>query len=329
MSRINLIVWDNGVGLSSDMRLLSTALGARGHVVTISALRRGKLRKVFRPWQIRARILGQRLRGRNVQTYDVNLFLEHARPEYFPLARRNVLIPNPEWFDAKDEAALPAIDHLFVKTHHAEAIFCARGCNTTFTGFTSPDRRDASVPRERKFFHLAGRSQNKNTEALLTLWRKHPQWPQLTVVQNPRTAQPGPPAANIVHRVDYLADEELKRLQNAHCFHLCPSQTEGFGHYLVEAMSLGATTLTLDAAPMNELVGVERGVLVPVARTETQNLAVTNFFDDDAMQAAIEDMMALEDADLERIGAAARRWYEDNDRAFRERIDAAVSALST
>jgi hypothetical protein len=328
VSRINLIVWDNGVGLSRDLRLLGAALTASGHKVKVSALRRGKLRKVFRPWQLRARIAGQRLRGRDVQSFDVNLFLEHVRPEYFAVARLNVLIPNPEWFAPLDAELLHRIDHLLVKTRHAGSIFLERGCATTFIGFTSPDRLDASIARERTFFHLAGRSENKNTEPLLALWRKHPEWPLLTVVQNPRTAQPGPAVANIEHRVDYLDDEELKRLQNTSRFHLCPSQTEGFGHYLVEAMSIGAIALTLDAAPMNELIAADRGILVPVARTGTQSLAVTNFFDETSMQAAIERLIGLDESELDRIGAAARIWYEENDRAFRALFDEAIRALA-
>src|SRR6185295_13835563 len=120
----------------------------------------------------------------------------------------------------------------------------------------------------------------------------------LTVVQNPRAAKPGAPAPNIRHLIDYLDDAQLKRLQNAHRFHLCPSETEGFGHYLVEAMGIGAVTLTLDAPPMNEMITPERGLRVPTARTGAQNLATTYFYDEAAMQAAIERALALDDAQL-------------------------------
>ena len=163
---------------------------------------------------------------------------------------------------------------------------------------------------------------------MLALWRKHAQWPRLTVVQDARTAQAAAPAPNIDHRIGHLADAELRRLQNVHRFHLCPSQTEGFGHYLVEAMSVGAVTLTLDAAPMNELVTPARGVLVPVAHTATQNLAATNFFDTAAMEQAIERLIGLSDAECERVGNAARAWFLDNDRTFPDRLDAAIRDLA-
>ncbi|HEX7111132.1 MAG TPA: glycosyltransferase [Mizugakiibacter sp.] len=325
---VNLIAWDNGVGLSRDLRLLGEALSASGHRVNVGALRRGKLRKILRPKLLRARIAWQRMRGGHAPSYDVNLMLEHVRPEYFPVARHCALMPNPEWFLDPDRAHLDRVDLVLAKTRHAEAIFRDLGKPVAYVGFTSEDRLDRSVPRERAFFHLAGRSQNKGTEALLALWRRHPEWPRLTVVQSPRTARLGAPAANIVHRVDYLSDAELRRLQNAHRFHLCPSETEGFGHYLAEAMAVGAITVTVDAPPMHEIVTPERGALVGIARTGRQNLATTYYFDEVSMEATVQRLLDMGDAALDRIGAAARAWFEDNDRAFRGRMSTALAALA-
>lgn len=320
IQHVNLISWDNGVGLSRDLDLLGAALTAGNISVTYTKRGRGKLRKLGRPIKVYAQTKWQALRYGAKPRFDLNIMLEHVWPEYLSWARHTLLIPNPEWFRPRDEAALDKIALVLVKTHEAQRIFSERGCATAFVGFTSPDRLDRSIARERVFFHLAGRSQNKGTAALLALWRRHPQWPTLTVVQSPRTAQPGPPAANIRHIVDYLSDDDLKRLQNAHRFHLCPSETEGFGHYIVEAMSVGAVTLTLDAAPMNELVRPERGILVPVTRSGTQNLATTHYFDDAAMEAAITRAISLSDADLDRCSAAARAWYDANHAAFAQQL---------
>ena len=327
MGNINLIARDNGFGLSRDLRLLAAALSARGHAVGFNPQRRGKLRKWFGPWKPRLRALSRLVRGLDVHEFDANLMLEHVRPEWFALARRNVMMPNPDWFLPSDEKALARIDCVFAKTLHTQDMFIARGCRVVFTGFTSEDRYEPGVPRRRAFFHLAGRSTTKNTEGVLALWRRHPEWPQLTIVQDPRTAQPGAPAPNIDHRIGRMDDADLRRLQNEHRFHLCPSQAEGFGHYLVEAMSTGAVTLTLDAAPMNELITPERGVLVPVARTAQHYLATLNFFADAAMENAIERLIGLSDADCDRLGGAARAWFVDNDRAFPDRLDAALATL--
>ncbi len=327
MIRVNLIARDNGFGLSRNLRLLHGALDQAGFDVTVSGIRRGALRKAIHPLALRARSLARRLAGRSGRRWQVNLMLERVRPEYLPTAHRNVLLPHPEWFDERDRPWLGRIDRVFALTRHAVPIFERLGMQVDYAGFTSEDRFDRAVPRERAFFHLAGRSANKGTDTLLALWRRHPEWPTLTVLQSPRVARPLAAARNIVHRIDYIPDAELQRLQNAHRFHLCPSETEGFGHYLVEAMSVGAVVVTLDAPPMNEMVTPERGALVPYSRTGRQSLATTYFYRAEAMEAAILRLLALQDTELDRLGSAARAWFEDNDREFRARIAQAVRAL--
>ncbi|MGG6462228.1 glycosyltransferase [Solilutibacter silvestris] len=323
---LNVIAWSNGVGLTRDIELLVEALRRAGDSVAVSAIGRGKLRKWSRPILMRLRALVHRLSGRS--KFDANLMLEHVRPEDFGVAQRQLFVPNPEWCLPSDVALLPRVDGILAKTRHAIGIFEAQGCKVAYCGFTSGDRIDASVPRERAFFHLAGRSSNKGTQRLIALWQRHPDWPTLTVLQSPRTAQPiEPPAANIVHRIDYIDDAELRRMQNAHRFHLCPSETEGFGHYIVEAMSVGAIVVTTDGEPMNELVTPERGVLVASGRTGTQHLATTYFFDDDAMAAAVERLVAMSDGELDRLGDNARSWYLDNDAGFSGRLQSALESL--
>lgn len=326
--RVNLVARDNGFGLSRNLHLLHDVLAGAGFEVTVSGIRRGAIRKALHPLKLRAGTLARHLSGRGAQRWDVNLMLERVRPEYLATARHNVLMPHPEWFDERDREWLPRLDRVFALTHHAVPIFERLASRVEYTGFTSEDRLDRSVPRERAFFHLAGRSANKGTDTLLSLWRRHPEWPRLTVLQSPRVDRPLVSAPNIAHRVDYIPDDELRRIQNAHRFHLCPSETEGFGHYLVEAMGVGAVVVTLDAPPMNEMVTPERGALVPFSRTGSQSLATTYFYAEAAMEAVIERLLATPDAELEAMGAAARAWFEDNDRAFKARITQAVRTLA-
>ncbi len=328
---LNLIAWNNGVGLTRDLQLLASALDQAGFDVHLSPIGRGKLRKWLRPLWMRAKLgLRNALGGRGVR-FDANLMLEHVRAEDMGVAHRNFLVPNPEWCLASDIALLPRVDAVLAKTREARDIFVAHGCRVAEIGFTSEDRFDPGVQRERAFFHLAGRSSNKGTARLIDLWRQHPEWPVLTVVQSRYTAKPiEPPVANIVHHIDYLDDAELQRLQNAHWFHLCPSETEGFGHYLVEAMGIGAVAITTDGPPMNELADASRAILVSAARTGTQHLAKTFFFDETAMAAAVERLREMPDEELRALGAAARRWFLENDAGFPARLSAAlVPLLST
>lgn len=329
MLRINLISWDNGVGLSRDLDLLGDVLAANGAQVSFTRRGRGTWRKLGRPIKVFAQTQWQAMRHAGRPRFDLNIMLEHVFPEYLPWARATAFIPNPEWCTPSDVAALDAVAVVLAKTQATERLFAARSTATAYIGFTSPDRIDRDIARQRTFFHLAGRSDNKGTQPLLALWRAHPEWPMLTVVQSPRTAKPGAAAANIRHRVDYVADGELRTLQNAHRFHLCPSETEGFGHYLVEAMSVGAVALTLDAAPMNELVQPDRGILVHASRSGMQNLATTYDFDDAAMAAAIEQLIGMSESEVESRGRAARTWYETNRAGFPQRLFDAVRRFAS
>ncbi|NDK39809.1 glycosyltransferase [Pseudoxanthomonas gei] len=322
--RINLIIADNGAGLTRDMHLMSRTLADAGLDISITALRRGKLRKWFRPWRVRAGNLWRRVCGRK-PPFRLNLMQEHIRAEYLPWADRNVLVPHPEYLNEKDIALLGKMDCVFVKTGHAGEIFAGLGSRTEYIGFTSEDRYEGGVERRRAFLHVPGKSGNKGTGALLAAWKQHPHWPPLTIVQRSRRpAGSEEPLANVVLRTDYVPEQELREMQNAHRFHLCPSETEGYGHYLMEALSVGAVTLTTDGAPMNELVTAERGILIGVARTGRQAAAVTWLADPAGIAEAVERALALDEAQCDALGAAGRRFFLANDAAFRERLPAVV-----
>ena len=327
---VHLLGFDNGVGLSRDLRLLAETLRARGYRVQLTDTRRrgglpGLIQRTRGKWH--ASRLASRQRHGRPPPFDFVLMEEHIARAFLDDAPRRVLLPHPEWFLPRDMEVLHRIDLVLAKTREAQRIFADKGCRALCIGFTSEDRHDASVPRERAFFHLAGSSRTKNTKPLLALWRRHPEWPRLTVVQHPKEANGGAPSANIEHRIGYLDDAELKRLQNAHRFHLCPSATEGFGHYIVEAMSVGAVVVTLDAPPMNEMITPDRGLLVPWSHSRTQHLATTFHFEDAAMERAIEHALAMDDARCDAVGAASRAWYEAERAALPDRLDAALRGM--
>jgi glycosyltransferase involved in cell wall biosynthesis len=235
-------------------------------------------------------------------------------------------VPNPEWFDRHDLRLLSHIDRIWAKTTNTQQIFQRLKCDTSLIEFDSEDRFDPAAPRQLSFFHLAGKSTMKGTARLLKLWQAHPQWPTLTVVQHASADQPAP-AGNIDYRSEYLDDVELRRLQNGSLFHLCPSETEGWGHYLVEAMSVGAIAITLDAPPMNELVTAERGLLIAAHKSRMQKLAQCFEFDEASCVAAIERAIAMKDQEIAELSTAARQWFLSNKMGFRQRVKNALTAL--
>lgn len=287
----------NGVGLDRDAQLLADALTTAGFSVTIPPIRSF------------AALISQK-------KTDVAFHLERISPLWKRKAAIHFLIPNQERFPERHIKRLRLVDHVLCKSEHARAIFSNLHPSTHLLSFTSPDRK---IPNRNidfnRFFHLAGRSTLKNTGRLLELWSRHPEWPTLTLVQHPDNAPKSVPSnVNLISR--YLDDSELRELQNECGLHLCPSLSEGWGHYIVEAASCGAVILTTDAPPMNELVHADHGVLVPFSHSEPRHLGRNFDVDPQKLEAAIANLITLPLSEKQKLGESARCWFETNHANF-------------
>lgn len=311
---INIIARQNGVGLDSDVSLLKMALEKSGYEVTVS--------------HCRARKLISRILGKGKDTYDVNLFLERVFPNWFGTAKMNLLIPNQERFPERHLGRLSKIDYVLCKTKHAEEVFSQKGSQTKFIGFTSRDVHvNDEIANYRTFFHLAGKSTLKGTDTLLSIWEKHPDWPFLTILQHKDNAPEKVPN-NVRLIAEYIPYDELIKLQNKHGIHLCPSLSEGWGHYIVEAMSCRACVVTTDAPPMNELVRPKRGVLVTSHRSEPRHLGTNYYVDPEELEKAIEALIHAPVEDIQTMGTAAREWFVANHRSFEQHIQTVFSDIT-
>ncbi len=300
MKSINIVSPDNGVGLTHSAAILSQALQECGYQVAHHDIREHP--------------------SRDKQKYAANIFMERLIPEWFEAAGLNLMVPNQEWFLDEDLAYLPQVDCMLCKTHHAEQIFKQLGVQTEYISFSSNDRLDENVTRDLKaFFHLAGRSLHKGTKTLLMVWERHPEWPTLTVVQHPET-QLEVHGDNIQYVSEYLDDSDLRGLQNRHGAHLCPSEAEGFGHSIVEPMTCQALVVTTNAPPMNEIITLERGMLVDYRGERPERLGTRYFVDPQALEAAIDTMLGMDAVRERRLGQNAREWYQENDRFFRRKV---------
>jgi glycosyltransferase involved in cell wall biosynthesis len=332
-TRINLIGWDNGRGLSHDLRLLRDIFQAQGNDVHVTSVGPKRRRWTPRTLWLRLQLMWQSWqRGAGLDwKFDSSIMLEHVQPAYFGLARRNFFIPNPEWLSPRDERHLHRFDAILAKTRVAAGIFQARGLPTRYIGFRSTDCLTPETPRKPHFLHLAGASRMKGTARLIAVWRRHPEWPTLLVLQSPQTAQgmPTEPARdNLQHRVATLRDiKEIRCLQNSHLFHVCLSEAEGWGHYIAEAMSCGAITITCDAPPMNELVRPDRGILVAATAAGRLNAATRYHFDETALEATIARAMTMSAVECETMGKAARAWFEINEKHFSGTLRDALQPL--
>jgi hypothetical protein len=295
----------NSYGLTRDAEILQAAIAEAGGQAGYATIKQ-------RSWWQRL------LRTKRAKRI---IHLERAFPGWFGAASdETLLVPNQERFPRRQIGRLRHVNRVLAKTRHGEAVFSALGVPTTYLGFSSPDRRMSGVEKDfGRFFHLAGGSTLKGTEDVLALWARHPEWPELYLVQKQSNAA-GVVPKNVNLISGYMDDKALQVLQNGCGVHLCPSRSEGWGHHLVEGLSVGAVVVTTDAPPMNEHVDASCGVLVPFKRSEPRHLGTNFYVDPNALEAAVERILAMPETEKHALGQAARRRYEAIDAGFRKRV---------
>lgn len=306
MFDILIIGKDSKYGLTKDSLLLEEAIRATGlpHVM-------GHADHKSRPFRERL------LRTRRAR---IAIHIERVYPAWYSAADIHYLLPNQERFPRRHLRRLRHVDLVLCKSRHAVDVFSREGARTFHLGFTSEDRFAEAAPKDfSAFVHIAGASTLKGTEAVLAAWQAHPEWPELTLVMNAKLAPPTVPA-NVRLISTYLSDEDMRTLQNACGIHLCPSQAEGWGHYIVEAMSTGALVITTDAPPMNELVDAGSGLLVKVASSTPRHLGTCFKVDQAALEAAIIEAMTMEAERKADIGARARAGFDAIRSEFGDRL---------
>lgn len=310
---VNVISKDYAYGLRHSRALVAAALEANGLRVRVLTAE---------DWRTR---IGRRFHRRS-RSRDFNLFIEHFYPTLYPLARRQILIPNQEWFLESQVPHLKQADLVICKTRHAKQIFTRLGACTSYSSFTSCDRRrPARRPMRREFLCISGNQSSVRGNLVLALWARHPEWPRLTITSDGSLPQVSAPNIRQIGR--FLLDNEIRRLQNEHQFHLCVSRAEGFGHKLNEGMSCGAIVIATDGPPMNELITPERGMLVRFARCEPLGLGTAFDFDEADLEATIERCLRLSAPEIQRMSLRARTWFEENDRFFRAAFPQILRAL--
>ncbi|MCP2728295.1 glycosyltransferase [Limnofasciculus baicalensis] len=162
-------------------------------------------------------------------------------------------------------------------------------------------------------------SWQKGTKTILEVWKRHPEWPRLTIKQK-QNSSTKITAPNIEYITKYLDDEVLCQYQNSHGIHLCPSEAEGFGHYIVEAMSCQAVTLTTNAPPMNQVITPNRGILVDYHDSKIHRLGTNYYVNPQSLEQKINEILGMDYNSKKQLGENARDWYQQNDSFFRRKL---------
>ncbi|WP_421693893.1 glycosyltransferase [Aestuariivirga sp.] len=311
-SSIDIFVPDHSRGLMVDALVLRAALqGVPTRIISVP------YDCYRRPQHENDGVLS--LEGGGKAALFIESVFEHRN--LFSYGRR-ILLPNPEWLFASESGQ---VSRVVTEFWHKSQLSMDRlsglfpGSRHVRTGFTTPAVPPGELDFSR-FAHFAGRGQRwRYTQALIDLWLERPQFPKLTLQAYQMDALNIPcwmRHGNLRLRMGYLKDTEYLAELAQHGVHLCTSQMEGFGHYINEARSLGALIVTVDAAPMNELIDPGCGILVPVERSAPRGCGLSSSVSPQALEQAIHAAIAMPPAVRRSLGSRARERYVREQEAF-------------
>jgi len=116
-----------------------------------------------------------------------------------------------------------------------------------------------------------------------------------------------------------VSESELITLANQHLFHLCPSQYEGFGHSLHEAMSVGAVVITRTGPPMDEF-GILPELLVPSWVSARLRLADMRTVSAASIVKTVQYAAQLSQEKIRAVSQQMRQTFETNRASFQQRL---------
>jgi len=321
-----LVYWASGSGIAKDIKILErelTNLGYRVHHI-VTRDRRSKQERILRFLLQLPRLLVRR---------DLQVHVEQIHREQFRFGKKNILLPNPEITDSDLFRKINEHPIVFCKSRRSVQLFKAMGLKTVYTGFTSDDNLNTDHEKDfRRFLHLAGASNFKGTDTVYDVWSKHSSWPRLTIIRtlkdcygNPRRSLKS--TGNIEVIEQWIPSEDLSRHQNMCGIHLCPSEMEGFGHYILEGLSTGSIVVTTNAAPMNELVDETCGYCVDANHKGKSYMEDRWTVDPHALEVCIENIVAMPDSELRKLGDASRARFEKLNNAFPGNLKIALNEV--
>lgn len=279
----------NGAGLQRDTELLRRMLEAAGHKVTCTMFNESA--PTFRP-------------------HDVNVFLEVVNPSWVRYAKENWLVPNSEWWGTCWESTVPSFSKVLCKTRDCYDIWQRKvGGRAIYIDFEANDFYQPDIVRQPVFLHLAGKSETKNTAAVMVAWRDF-RLPYKLVVSafKPNIVALCRNIPNVV-QVDRFDEQQTIRMMNECQFHIMPSKYEGFGHAIHEALGCKGIVVTTDAPPMRDFSGIQRSLLIPSTKTPRNHL--TPFYDvtGAAVAQAVHNAARLYPDQLVAMGDDARTGF--------------------
>ena len=263
---------------------------------------------------------------------DINFFLELPNPLLLHSAKINILIPNDEWFYKSWIPYLNDFDEIWCKTNYSFKLFqnILHNNNQTIQkckliGWHSLDRlSNKNEKNYEKYLHIAGKSIYKGTKSLIESWSET--FPELHIVYNNKCNKLGfinnacEAKKNIKLYPDRLSDEKLIDLMNTCGIHICPSEAEGFGHYINEARSCKSIIITTNAEPMKQFT--EEQYLIDIDQTIPMKLTLgsSKIFNTTHFKSIIRQIIETDKIQLHRVSELSRQNYISDLQLFRKQL---------
>lgn len=293
--------------------------------------------------------------------YDVNLYVEKTLRsksisreygEIFP-CREKWMMPNQEMLRLDEN--LEDIDVWICKTRYAKRLIeeYFPESRVIYTAHTSKDLLSSigGVIPEKNYdlaIHPAGKSWLKGTRNLIKAWIVSDPKKSLVVtcrdycIQNKKILRElsyefsfKQNGKDLVYRngetaiyfYESLSAEDLRYFQLKAGWWICPSEVEGYGHYINEGRGAGGVIITTNFPPMNELVSSENGFLIDTKKFSREGQlpgSIRTFPGVKEIAKTLKLAFSRPEEELEKKGKMSRIFYDRD----KQRLQESFSKLS-
>jgi len=247
---------------------------------------------------------------------SVVIFFEHLFILNVP-ALKVLFYVNPEWLSQGEVELIRAgslVDIILVKSRDALGRFSSYfpAVETVYTGFRSSVQFDMAIkPNYNLCLHVRGYASQKGSDQVIRAYTDNTASRLPVCLMTMRCFDAAVPnfAAWITPRLRLffydINHHILETLSRKRGIHLCPSTSEGFGHYIFESMAHSALIIASNIPPINELLSSESAILLdfPTVNYDLHQSAVP---DSHMIVEALEHVSSMSLDERARYGTSAR-----------------------
>jgi len=281
------------------------------------------------------------------QEADVNIFLEVVNPCLFAYARRNIWIPNQEWTYKTWIPYMTMFDEIWVKTTEARECFNKASnykANVKYIGWSSIDKgwNPTTVKKNySKAFVPVGKNIFRNPKPIFQAYKRmkatvpsiYSKLPVLHVVYSSahiNVYSPPEISDKVILRGEVLPQDEYDELLKECGLCICLSAAEGFGHAVVEAMSVGCNLLLSPIKPFTQdIIGqIQPGVYYGEVAAIMEQPEHIGCLVDTSVTSIIEMLVEYIDVSIrtkQENSVFIRDLYEHNHKAWIDRVKLVLS----